>query len=532
MKTMKKATAFILAAVLSVGVLSGCGKGEQGAKSNGKTLTIYAQTNGLGEDWLRNAAEAYQKKTGTSVEVEFDAYLSSNLASTLESSATQVADIYYASTYEWGVMSYKDDLLVDLTEFMNEKGEDGKSLNERNTTSKRYVVTSDGKEKQTIVPLEKSPVGLVYNKKMMDYLCHEELGWEEGHDYPINTKELREVMAALKNTVESGKRKDLFTYSQDGQKLDVETFVWSGSLGMLEFFTKSWIYQYLGEEGMAAFFNQMDNCDMLKDEAFYVAYQEMIGLLELEKDKNGEYYSGSSIPNCVSYNHTASQSQFLMNKALLCPTGSWFYSEMKATITDMDNIGFMPIPYLSDEAGEPVVAAGVEMPKNEDGEYMNVSYMNSPDYFVIPQRSQNQEEAKNFLRFMFSEEYMPSLLTDVQTPLAIDFDDSKAEKGTWYKEVENAMKNLHISDVFTGSKMQVYERIKFYYNPAVAPFSNLVMSSFGSSEKLIDSATGKMISNASEATGIAVTENVYNYVTKNHRAAVDGWTDALRIVGE
>ena len=58
------------------------------------------------------------------------------------------------------------------------------------------------------------------------------------------------------------------------------------------------------------------------------------------------------------------------------------------------------------------------------------------------------------------------------------------------------------------------------------------MSGFGSSEKLIDSATGRMISSESEATGTAVTENVYNYVIKNHKAAVDGWTDALRIVGE
>ena len=123
-KMMKRTVALTLAMLFALGVV-GCGAGEGGAKSNGKTLSIVAQTNGLGQDWLMNAAKAYEKKTGTKVEVEFDAYLSSNLTTTLESSATEVADLYYAATYEWAVWSYKDDLVVDLTEFMNEKGEDG-----------------------------------------------------------------------------------------------------------------------------------------------------------------------------------------------------------------------------------------------------------------------------------------------------------------------------------------------------------------------------------------------------------------------
>ena len=107
-KIIKRTVAVALAMVFALGLV-GCGGGEGGAKSNGKTLSIVAQTNGLGQDWLKNAAKAYEEKTGTKVEVEFDAYLSTNLTTMLESSATQVADLYYAATYELAVWSYKDD---------------------------------------------------------------------------------------------------------------------------------------------------------------------------------------------------------------------------------------------------------------------------------------------------------------------------------------------------------------------------------------------------------------------------------------
>ena len=202
-KAVRRVFAMALVILLVAGTLCGCGGdtggigGEGGAKNNGKKILVYAQMNGLGQDWLNNAAKAYGKKTGTKVEVLFDAYLSGNLTTTLENDALEVADLYFVQTHEWA--SWTDNgYVADLTEFMNEKGDDGKSLNERMTSTMRYVVKKDGSKVQSIVPLTKAPTGLVYNKEIMNYLCHDVLGWEEGHDYPINTKELFEVIEALK----------------------------------------------------------------------------------------------------------------------------------------------------------------------------------------------------------------------------------------------------------------------------------------------------------------------------------------------
>ena len=527
---MKKTTMILLTIVLACGVV-GCSGEKTGVKSNGKSIMIYAQKNGLGDDWLLNAAKAYESKTGTKVNVEFDAFLSTNITSTLETSSVEVGDLYYVQTGEWSRWAMKDNLVADLTEFMNEEGEDGKSLNERAKLATHFVYKEDGSKKQVIVPLEASSRCLVYNKKMMNYICQEVLGWDDEHAYPVNTKELKEVIAVLETIQTNGEKKELFTYTQDGQTQDVEAFVWSGSTGMLEFFTLSWIYQYLGETGMTDFYNQWDNCDMLKHDAFYIAYQEMVDLLALEKDAKGTYYSTTSIPNCISYNHTAAQSQFLMNKALMCPTGSWFYSEMESTITDVDNLGYMPIPWLSDDAGNPLTDEGVEMPKDDKGNYLSIQGAAGPDFFVIPARSEKQEDAKDFLHFMFSTEYMPNLLNDIQTPLAFEFDDSSCEKTAWYHELEQAAAKMYVMDVWTGSKLQSYSLIGFYSNPMIAPHAQLSLCQFGSNDKLVDSATGKKIKDASEATGIAVTENVYNYVTNNWKKARDGWQDNLRIVG-
>lgn len=523
---MKQLAAAGMAAVLTAGLLTGCGGGAggEGVKSNGKEIQIYAQTNGLGQDWLNNAAKAYQKKTGTTVNVLFDAYISTNIRTTLEAEKAQVADLYFIQTGEWSQL-FRDGYLEDLTELLEEKGESGKSLNDRMILEKTWIWNADGEERQVYVPVTKAPQGIVYNKKMMNYLCHDVLGWGKGHDYPVSTKELKEIIAALEETSKKGDQKELFTYMQNGKTMDVKPFVWSGSTGMLEFFTIAWREQYWGEQGLEAFYNQLDNCDMLKDDCMYLIYQTMVDLLQLEEDTNGEWISTTSVPNCVSYNHTSAQSQLLMNTAVMCPTGSWFYSEMKSTIEDLDNLGFMPIPYLSDDQGNPITDEGVVLPKNADGSYANRAHLNAQDFFVIPTRAseENKEIAKDFLKFMFSEEYMPSLQTDLQAPLCFDFDDSTVERTTWLEEVDAFINKTSYVKNWYGTKLQVYGKIGFYNNPVEAPFSRLSISSFGSSKKLVDSATGKEISSKADATGIAVTENVYNYVYNNYEAAAGNW---------
>lgn len=535
MKYGLKAVTAVMTALLMTASLSGCNSssgGSQAAKKTGQSITITAQTNGLGQDWLNNAATAFTKKTGIDVTVNFDAYLSSNLSTTLENTSSEVSDLYFVQTYEWAKWSYSG-YTEDLTGFMNEadKNEGGKSLNDRMTSVKRYILDDKGDKVQSIVPLTQAPTGLVYNKEMMKYLCHDVLKWENGHDYPINTKELQEVIDALKQAQKNHANDTLFTYKQSGQKLDVKPFAWSGTVGTLQYLLYSWFGQYVGEDGFAAFLAQQNNPDLFKSDGFFKTYQEMMDLLDIQEDSNGNYYSVNSIPNCVSYNHTSSQQQFLLGKSLLIPCGSWFYSEMKASISELDNIGFMPVPWMSDGSGNPVVAKGVTMPKNAEGIYMPYSYINDPDYFVVPTASKKKELAEQFLRFLFSDAYMPTLQTDLQAPLCFSFNDSGVKKTSWFEQVSTLLNSSAHVDFFSTNKLYLYGRLCFYKNPDSAPFSRLSQSGFGSSDKLIDSATGSVIGSASQATGVAVTENVYKYVMGNYQAALSGWNEAKRLAG-
>ena len=527
--SMKRVAATFMALVVSVGALGGCGKkADDSVASNGRSIKVYAPVSGTGEDWLNNAAKEYERRTGTKVNVQFDALLGQNLANLLSTTGGDKADIYISDSPEWYQWAMNG-FLVDVTDFMNEKGENGQSLNERLKMGKRYFLDEEGNEKQYVVPMGCSATGFAYNKKMMNYLCHDVLGWEKGHDYPYSTKELKEVINALNDITAKGENTELFSYTQDGKTEDVKAFVWSGVVGMLEFAANAWFAQYWGEEGLLEFYNQWENCDLYKDDAYYYVFQTLSDVLDIKKNENGDYYSENSIPNCISFNHTESQSQFLRNKALLCPTGSWFYSEMGSVIEGDENVGFMPVPYMSDDAGNPITAEGVELEKNEDGTYKSVIAMNRPGFYLIPSDSKNQEDAKDFLHFLLSEEYLPVVEEDQQSPVGYICADSEVEKNLWFQSVEEALDRSTASDVFTPCKLMLYGRISFGF--VSSPYTKLVMGEFGSSEKMIDSATGSAIREGTAVTGVAVSENVYNYVQENYRKAVEEWPNLINLVG-
>lgn len=536
----KRVLAAVLGLSLLVGCLTGCGggtgTGDEGAELTGEKISITAPISGNGQAWLENAAEAFTKKTGIAVDIAWDAMLSTNLTTILETEGVQKSDIYFASTYEWALWLRDGGLIEDLTDFLNEpdENEGGKSLNERTLPQcYRYIIDDEGNKRQGVVPNTSTTHGIVYNMKMMNYLCHDVLGWEEGHDYPINTKELFEVIDALNEATKNGTNKELFTYQQDGKSYDVKPWVWSGSVGTLEFFFYPWLGQYEGQENLTKYMSNVGVKPIHTDcEGMYVVYQMLSDLLDIKTDENGNVYSANSIPNCVSYNHTASQSQILLGKSLMIPAADWFYTEMEATIEDGENIGFMPVPWMSDEEGNPLTAEGVEMPKNEDGTYRPYDYYTSwLGYSCIPVEAQNKEGAKKFIRFLTSSEYLPKYASDIQTGLAYGFDESKVEATSWYEKVLAVRDACQMVSFNAESKLVTYGRIGFYNNPATAPYSQLSTGVFGNPEKMVDSATGKELKDGEKPIGVAVTENVYKYVESNHKAAVAGWAESKQLVG-
>ena len=523
MNIMKKLIAVVAVAVLLVGSLTGCDTTGGGAALTGEYIVVKAQLNGLKEAWLANAAEAFTHKTGIQVQYEFDSMLSGTMQNVLETEGLAVADLYFIQTGEWPKWA-ESGYLADLTTMMDQPGESGKSLNDRIIGNNHYLLDS-GEKVNYVVPLTYAPTALAYNKPMMNYICHDVLGWEAGHDYPINTKELREVFNALEKVTAEGTNKELFTYEQSGKTYDVQPMVWSGSTGYLEMMLYPWLYQYMGLDGTEKYYNQTADINMLGHDAFYYAYQEMMDLLALELDSNGAWTSGTSVPGSPSFNHVTSQQRFIRGQALLCPTGSWLWTESSDLIEEenmADSLGFMPVPWLSDAEGNYLIEEGATPATDADGNYQSISRMNNIDFFMIPTTAECPDLAKEFLLFLFSEEYMPTLCEDLQSPMCFEFDDSTVEKSDWFKQVDYVMEHITPVESWAPTKLFCYGRVGIYYNPYTPPFASLVQSAFGSSTTWIDTATGKKVDSREAATGLAVTENVYNYLKGNlERGKID-----------
>lgn len=525
MKWMKKCLAMLLVAAMLL-TFAGCGDDGK-AELTGEVIDVVVQTNGLGEAWISDAATAFRNETGIQVNVNFDAFAIGNMNTVLTTESVDAADIYFGQTFEW-VEWLSNDLIVDLSDVMNDTSS-GKSLNERCLTQDYYILDEDGNKKQGIVPLTLGPLGIAYNKEMMNYLCHDVLGWEDGHDYPTTTKELEEVFAALETVQKNGTNDALFTYQSGGKSVDVEPLAWSGTVGTLEFLFKAWIQQYWGPDYLEQFYAQQDNGNMFNDEGFYICYQKIVDLLQLEENESGIVVSGSSIPNCLSYNHEESQMQFLLGHSLMIPSGSWLYSEMETVITDVENWGFMPVPVMTDDNGVPITKEGVEMPKNADGSYAAYMDINTQDFLCIPTKSDKVDLAKKFIAYIFSEEYLPTLKEALQAPVCFSCNDEDVEFNAWAKNVQSVVDVSTLGRNYTSNPMFGIGALNFCGDGL--PYARLSQGGYGSITKLYDVSTGEVVTDASLAKGFVVTENVYKYVQSNYNYRLQHWNEYRQRLG-
>lgn len=530
MKNLKKIIAIVLTLSLCLS-FAGCGGSGKAAKLTGESINIVIQTNGLGTQWIEDVAAQYTYETGIVANVQFDALVIANAETILSTDTMECADVYFGQSDRWAEW-LENDLIVDITDIYTDSS-DGKSLADRCIVQDYYIEDVNGNKKYGMIPLSMGPIGMAYNKEMMDYLCHEVLKWEDGHDYPVTTAELEQVVDALNKTVKDGKKKDLFTYETAGKTADVKAWAWSGSIGTLEFLFKAWVQQYFGKEKTEKFFEQQSNPNMFNDEAFYVAYQKIMDLLDLEKNSDGKITSLNSIPNCLSYNHTESQTQFLLGRSLFVPAGSWLYSESTDLMADLENWAFMPVPTLTDDNGKALCSEGATVPTDKDGNYVQYLGINNQDYMYIPMRSQKQDLAKDFLKYMFSEKPLATIEQNFQAPVCFECDDENLELNTWATQVKKAVNRA----VEAGTLCKTYSTNPMFgvgalsYVSDALPYAKLSQGGYGSIDKYYDSKTLKPIASAKDAKGVAITENVYNYVQWNYNFKISHWHEFKQKLG-
>lgn len=407
-KSLKRVVAVALAGMMAVSMLTGCGGGKN--KVDKDALVITVAKLGYGEEWLRQLAKAYEEKTGTKVEIVSkigDSGLSA-IKGEMQSQASET-DIFFTRAQEFFKSIYKgavningtnyDCEFADLTDVWNSKASDSESktiLEKMDPAFEEYYNVDD---KYYGLPWANGVMGIVRNKNVWD-----KLGLKDS-DMPLTTDQ----MFALADSVKA-KGTAPFIYS-------LEAEYYSSGVAPILF------AQYEGSESMKYFYNGLDPVGESSSNLYaYDGQVEALKVVEkLVNNNNGYQHSMSA-----SSSFTDMQSTFLLDEALFCVNGAWLETEMGDAYAGA-NIDFIKMPVISslinklDTVNDDATLAAVvnyvdgngEAPAGVSEDDIAIvkdarenSYVRSgfDHTALVPAYTNKLDEAKDFLKFMFSDE--------------------------------------------------------------------------------------------------------------------------------
>ncbi len=197
-----------------------------------------------------------------------------------------------------------------------------------------------------LAPFNASPMGLVYNKALFK---------EKGWDLPVTWD-------------------DFFALGDLAKEEGIALFTYQG---IYPGYMESVLYPAIASA------SSMDNFKKVTSyQEGSFSTPEVLQVLEnIQKISTGGYL----MEGTVALNHTQSQTAMMMNKALFIPNGNWMEGEMAdAPRADDFTFGLTPAPVLNEG----------------DSRYV----MTSIEQFSIPAQAKNPELAKEFLRFLYTDE--------------------------------------------------------------------------------------------------------------------------------
>ncbi len=410
----KKIPTIALALAMSAtasAVCVGCGDKNVG------DLQISVVKLGYGVDWLYALEDAFEAKTGKSVDVtvKIGKVGQSAFDNELESNASDT-DIFFtkrgwfAEDVYKGKISVKgatyDCLYADLTDVWNSTAAAGESLTIKEKMDATYTEALNIEGKYYNLPWAGGVYGIVRNVSVW-----EELGLTDA-DMPYTTNELFALCDKVKN------KKAPFIYSTDDEYYSAWSPIFFG--------------QYEGRENVNKFMAGRDPDGEISQYVYtYDGHLESMKVLETLLDKgNGYQHSATSV------DFTTMQGLFLKGQALFCVNGSWLENEMAANFkgasVDMiktpvisslvDKLSFQTGNATADDAKLKEVIKYVDAvdagetpakPENVSDEDIKMvtearhySYMaGGVDHRAyVPAYSNQIDLAKDFLKFMYSDE--------------------------------------------------------------------------------------------------------------------------------
>lgn len=324
---------------------------EEAAPVEEQVLRVAAFEGGYGaEMWSEVVAAFEASHPGVTVELTIDKKLEDVISPAMK--AGDYPDVVHLATGREAALTEtltKEKALLPLTDVMEMTvpGEDVKVKDKIVPGFLDTLATNPYGDGVTYyAPMFYSPCGLFYNAGLFT---------EKGWDVPTTWDEMWELgdKAAAEGIA-------LFTYPTTGY-FDAFTYAVLSSAGGSDFFNSCMTY----EDGVW----ESDNATKVFD---------LIGKL-------ADYTEGTTVANANNDNFTKNQQLILDNKAIFCPNGTWLPGEMAdAPRADGFEWGFMAIPAV-----------------NAGGAGCSFCWF---EQMWIPAQAQNQDMAKEFVAYMYSDE--------------------------------------------------------------------------------------------------------------------------------
>ena len=356
---MKKILSLLLAGVMVLGLLAGCGGDTTtsqdpgtGAPASDVTIQVAALLSAYEESYpgmWQEVCDAFTAQTGIKVELTVDRNIEDVIGPSMQGG--DYPDVVHLATGRDAGLTEQfinDQLLTDLTDVlsMTIPGEDttvGDKIIEGFTDSSATNPYGDGKT--YLAPMFYSPCGLFYNAGLF-----EEKGWE----VPTTWDEMWELGdIALEEGIY------LFTYPTAGY-FDAFLYALMNVVGGPEFFNAATTY----EEGI---------WDTPEADALF----EIL-------DKLADYTNPITPAQANDQDFTMNQQLVLDNEALFMPNGTWIVGEMaQAPRADGFEWGMTALPALE-----------------EGGMAYSYTFL---EQAWIPSGAEHVDEAKQFIAFLYSD---------------------------------------------------------------------------------------------------------------------------------
>lgn len=338
---------------LSVSTFLGCGnKGkEDAAEGKSKELNIAVFEGGFGKAYWEEAIKKFEEANeGVKVNMEVNPKIGDIIRPKL--AAGDAPDFIYLSTSDpSGIPNalIKDKGLEDLTDVFEREDPDNKGKKLKDKILPGFLDTPltapYGDNKVFLAPLYYNVTGMWYNKALF-----KEKGWEVPKTW--------DEFFALG---EKAKSEGIALYTYQGQ-----------SPGYNEAVVYPMIASAAGQEALEKIFNYEEGS--LNNDGVKKALKVFEDMANKDMVLKGT----------VAMSHTQAQIEFLKGNALFLPCGNWLEGEMKDSIPEGFEFGFMAPPTFN--VGEkPYVTTQVEQ-------------------MYIPKDAKNKELAKDFLAFQYTDE--------------------------------------------------------------------------------------------------------------------------------